>query len=68
MKKVVLFLLSIFTVLFLISCGSKPAAEETKPAAPTVEDVVDVVETTEIDNTDLAAFLAKIKNAYLPNS
>lgn len=63
MKKVVLFLLSIFTVLFLISCGSKPAAEETKPAAPTVEDVVDVVETTEIDNTDLAAFLAKIKNA-----
>ncbi|MCR5189517.1 MAG: hypothetical protein K6C97_11335 [Treponema sp.] len=63
MKKVLLSLLSILTVLFFISCGSKPAAEETEPEAPTVEDVVDTAEAVEIDNTDITSFLTRIKDA-----
>ncbi len=58
MKKVFLTLLSIFTVLFFISCGSKPAAEETEPEAPIVEEVA------ENDGLDDAASLQeKIENA-----
>lgn len=63
MKKVILSLLSIFTVLFFISCGSKPEAEETEPEAPTVEDVVDTAESVEIDNTDITSYLKRIKDA-----
>lgn len=44
MKKVVLSLLSIITFLCLISCGSKPAAEEPKPEAPKVEEKVEEIE------------------------
>ncbi len=41
MKKVVYIFLSIFTLLFFISCGSKPAAEEETPEAPQVTEEVD---------------------------
>ena len=44
MRKVVLSLLSIITFLCLISCGSKPAAEEPKPEAPKVEEKVEEIE------------------------
>jgi len=40
MKKVFILLLSLFTLLFFISCGSKPVAEEESPEAPeTIEDL-----------------------------
>ena len=38
MKKVIGILLAISTVLFFISCGSKPTNEDTKPTSPVVED------------------------------
>lgn len=41
MKKVSVILLSIFTLLFFISCGSKPAAEEEAPEAPEVTESVE---------------------------
>lgn len=41
MKKVFVILLSISTVLFFISCGSKPTEEETKPTSPVVEEPAD---------------------------
>ena len=41
MKKVSVILLSIFTLLFFISCGSKPAAEEEAPEAPEVTELVE---------------------------
>ena len=44
MKKVSIILLSIFTLLFFISCGSKPAAEEETPEAPEVSEITDAVE------------------------
>ena len=76
MKKVLLVLFSVFTVLFFISCGSKPAPEEPEPEAPVVEENVEpeTPVTDEIDNTDepetnqlseeeLAALIAKIDEA-----
>jgi hypothetical protein len=42
MKKVYITILSIFTLLFFISCGSKPAAEDT--TAPEAPDVTEAVE------------------------
>ena len=64
MKKVCLTLLSLFTVLFFISCGSKPAEEEQKPEAPVVEEPV----VTETDDSAAKAelmeqLLAKINDA-----
>lgn len=58
MKKVIIFLLTIFTVLSFISCGSKPAAEETKPDAPVVEE--------QVKTDDLSSYesiIAKIDDA-----
>ncbi|MCR4578758.1 MAG: hypothetical protein K5681_00270 [Treponema sp.] len=70
MKKVVISLLSISTVLFFISCGSKPAPEEAEPEAPVVEQqeeepvVEEEPEAEEIDEeAELAALLEKIENA-----
>lgn len=70
MKKVLLSLLSIFTVLFFISCGSKPAPEETKPEAPVVEETTTENEVSEevtpeetVDEDAYAAMIAKIEDA-----
>ena len=52
MKKVCILLLSIFTLLFFISCGSKPAAEEQKPEAP---DIAEAVESAVEDAAEDAA-------------
>ena len=76
MKKVFLVLFSVFTILFFISCGSKPAPEEVEPEAPVVEENVEP-ETPVVDETDniiepeteqlseeeLAALIAKIDEA-----
>ena len=76
MKKVLLVLFSVFTILFFISCGSKPAPEEVEPEAPVVEENVEP-ETPVVDETDniiepeteqlseeeLAALIAKIDEA-----
>ena len=76
MKKVFLVLFSVFTILFFISCGSKPALEEVEPEAPVVEENVEP-ETPVVDETDniiepeteqlseeeLAALIAKIDEA-----
>ena len=59
MKKVLLSLLSIFTVLFFISCGSKPAPEETEPEAPVLEDVAEDSEAVD----DITSLQEKIENA-----
>lgn len=59
MKKVILSLLSIFTVLFFISCGSKPAPEETEPEAPVLEDVAEDSEAVD----DITSLQEKIENA-----
>lgn len=61
MKKVSIILLSVFTVLFFISCGSKPAAEETKPEAPIVEQTEEAV--VDVDETSLESIIAKIDDA-----
>lgn len=61
MKKVSIILLSVFTVLFFISCGSKPAAEETKPEAPNLEQIDENV--TDTNESSIESIIAKIDNA-----
>ena len=51
MKKVCLTVLSLFTVLFFVSCGSKPAPEEQKPQAPDVSEVVENAVEDAADNS-----------------
>ncbi|MBR1638194.1 MAG: hypothetical protein IJ688_02280 [Treponema sp.] len=72
MKKVILSLLSVSTVLFFISCGSKPAPEEPEPEAPVIEETTEKETPVEeeapaeepIDEeAELAALLEKIDNA-----
>lgn len=76
MKKVLLVLFSVFTILFFISCGSKPAPEEVEPEAPVVEENVEpetpVVnetdntiepETEQLSEEELASLIAKIDEA-----
>ena len=61
MKKVSIVLLSIFTLLFFISCGSKPAAEEEAPKAPDVTEAVeDLSENVADESLSEAAKLAKL--------
>ena len=71
MKKVCIILLSLFTILFFISCGSTPAAEEQEPEAPETSEVVeDVVEDTSDSEIDaeaeaerLAALIEQVNDA-----
>ena len=61
MKKVSIILLSIITLLFFISCGSKPAAEEETPEAPEVTEAVeDLSENIEDEGLSEAAKLAQL--------
>ena len=68
MKKVSIILLSLFTVMFFISCGSKPAAEEPKPKAPEVSEVIENTVEEAADNTiadaaKLAQLMEQINDA-----
>ena len=61
MKKVSIILLSLFTLLFFISCGSKPAAEEQEPEAPEVTEAVeDLSENVEDEGLSEAEKLAQL--------
>ena len=61
MKKVSIILLSIFTLLFFISCGSKPAAEEETPEAPEITEAVeDLSENIADESLSEAARLAEL--------
>ena len=61
MKKVSIILLSIFTLLFFISCGSKPAAEDETPEAPEVTEAVeDLSENIADEGLSEAAKLAQL--------
>ncbi|MBR5944267.1 MAG: hypothetical protein IKZ94_04900 [Lachnospiraceae bacterium] len=61
MKNVCIILLSIFTLLFFISCGSKPAAEEQKPVAPDITEAVeDLAEDAADSSLAEAAKLAQL--------
>ena len=68
MKKVSIILLSIFTLLFFISCGSKPAAEEQKPVAPDITEAVedlaeDVTDTSLAEAAKLAELIEQVNDA-----
>ena len=65
MKKVSIILLSLFTLLFFISCGSKPAEEEQKPEAPDVTEVVDenVADDVISEAERLAALMEQVNSA-----
>jgi len=67
MKKVVLSLLTMISVLFFISCGSKPKAEETKPEEPVVEAPAENTETEptveDEEVSDVDALITKINDA-----
>jgi len=69
MKKVLISLLSISAVFFLISCGSKPAPEETKKKPPVEAPVIEeteeepAVEEVASDDFDLDALCAEIDSA-----
>ena len=69
MKKVIIGLFSIFTVLFFISCGSKPAPQEQELEPPVVEEQEvenEEQETPEIEETeqeDLSSLIEKIDEA-----
>lgn len=67
MKKVVVCMLSVLAVLGIISCKSKPKAEDTTPEAPVIEEQAPVVEEevppvveTPVDDTDV---LTQIESA-----
>lgn len=71
MKKVSIIILSIFTLLFFISCGSKPAAEDETPEAPSASEVTEAVEDLSENIADeglseaakLAALMEQINDA-----
>ena len=68
MKKVCLTVLSLFTVLFFISCGSKPAPEEPKPKAPEVSEVIenaveDVADNSLAEAAKLAQLMEQVNDA-----
>lgn len=60
MKKILISLLSVFTVLIFISCGSKPAPEKTEPEAPKVEDST---ENSKENLSEYERLMDEIKNA-----